>query len=755
MTKKIIITGVVQGVGFRPFIYNIANSLHLKGNVSNTSEGVIIYVNIDNESKLKKFIDEIRGKKPPNSKIDEIKIEDYKDLKFDKFEIITSSITFKNTAKIPADLAICKDCIDDISNPLNKRYLYPFTNCTNCGPRFTITEKIPYDRKNTSMKHFKMCKSCNEEYHNPSDRRFHAQPNACNICGPEVWVIFKNKKIIGIDAIDFIAERIIKGDVVVIKGLGGFHMACDAFNKGSVKKIRMIKKREFKPLAIMVEDFYDIEEFVYIDNSEIDILKSSVAPIVMLRKKDKRVFEYVAPGLDCVGVMIAYTPLHKILFLRLKSKGFKNPLVMTSGNFKDEPIIKDNDEAYKSFKELSILYHNRDIVNRIDDSVGFIDINKTFRVIRRARGYVPDTIRISKSSSKEMFAVGGDLKNSFAFLRGCDVFMSQYIGDLDNINNINYYKDTFINIKKLYGFKPEVMILDMHPLYRSSQIALEFGIKKRIYVQHHVAHIYSVMAEYGFDNDVIGVSFDGTGYGIDGKIWGGEVFVVKNEKIFRAAKIEDFFIIGGDSSVKDIWKSFISIFCGKNEFIKKVLKGKVKKNHIEIVDSSIKKKINGIYTSSCGRLFDAISVIVSGRVKADFEAEGPMRMESLIRYDINDYYKFKIEKSDGKYIMRFSNFLDDIILDYYNLNDNIATKFHNSIINLIFDIVVLLSKEYSIKRVVLSGGVFQNRYILNNVFARLQSSSLDVYSNINVPVNDGGIALGQLYFTVCGHEFIG
>ncbi|MCX7905369.1 MAG: carbamoyltransferase HypF [Elusimicrobiales bacterium] len=755
MTKKIIITGTVQGVGFRPFIYNLAKSLNLKGTVSNTSQGVLIYVNVSNDEELRNFIKNINEKKPVNSKIDNIYIENVKNKVFNDFEIIISKNSSKKSALIPPDLAICKDCVSDIVDKSNRRYLYPFTNCTNCGPRFSITEKIPYDRKNTSMGIFRMCGKCLDEYNDPNNRRFHAQPNACPVCGPEVWVVWKGKKVNGIKAIDFIVEKVVEGEVVLIKGLGGFHIACDAFNYKSVEKVRKIKKREFKPFAVMFGDLFEIDKYLELNSQESEILTSSVSPIVMLKKKDYKNFEYVSPKLDCVGVMIPYTPLHLIIFKKLREKGFFNPLVMTSGNFKDEPIITDNEEALSKFNKLAVLCHDREIINRVDDSIGFVDETNIFRLIRRSRGYVPSPIKLSYSCNKEVFACGGDLKNSFAFLRGEDVFLSQYIGDLDTQENAVYYKNTFNNIKKLYDFKPTVMICDMHPLYRSSFIASNnFNIAKKIYVQHHIAHIYSVMAEYNLYDNLIGISFDGTGYGMDGNIWGGEFFILKNKKITRISHLENFFIFGGDSSIKDIWKSFVSVFSDREDFIFRVLKGKVNEEKIKLVLKSLNKKINGFYSSSCGRLFDAFSVVVTGKTYSDFEAEGPMRMETFLIKDLLESYKFSIEKYNGKYILRYSNFLDEVIYDYEYYREKISTKFHNSIINVIVDMCNILRKEYSINNVVLSGGVFQNRYILNGVIKNLSIFGFKVYSNRLVPLNDGGISLGQIYWSICNHSFI-
>lgn len=753
MTKKIVITGVVQGVGFRPFVYRIAKELSINGIVSNTSEGVVIKANFYNEEHLSKFIEKLQKEKPSNSKIYSIKIYDEKKTDFNDFVIVESRLSSEKLARIPSDLSICNECISDILDKNNRRYLYPFTNCTNCGPRFTITEKIPYDRKNTSMKVFKMCELCSEEYNNPLDRRFHAQPNACPVCGPQVWVVYKNKKIKGMRSLYFLADRIIKGDVVLIKGIGGFHMACDAFNPKSVEKLREIKKREFKPLAVMVDDLKDIEDFVNLKKEEIDILKSPIAPIVMIEKKDNSYFDKPAPLLDNVGVMIAYSPLHRVLFKILKEKGFKNPLVMTSGNFKDEPIIISNDEAIKKFDKLAILCHDREIINRVDDSVGFVDISGNFRLIRRARGYVPNSIRIDLKTDKDLFACGGDIKNVFAFARGDEVFLSQYIGDLDNPENAKYFVESFYKIKKLYDFKPRLVLCDLHPNYVSREISKVFRIKKTVLVQHHVAHVYSVLAENSINGDVLAFAFDGTGYGSDGKIWGGEIFVVKKGVIYRVGHLEEFFISGGDLSIKEVWRIFVSIFLKRKDFILKVLENKVDRRKVEIIIKLCEGKVNGFYTTSFGRLFDAVAVASLGLTKIDFEAEAPMKMESMIIKGESSAYRFGVFKRDGRYLLSFSNFIDELVSDFYDSRDIISTKFHNGVINGIVEISNMLRKEEGIRNVVLCGGVFQNRYILNKLIEKL-SLDFNVYLNRETSINDGCISLGQIYHYLRGDKFV-
>jgi len=743
-TIKIKISGVVQGVGFRPFVYRVAKKLNLNGSVSNTSEGVIIYINAD-EKKLNDFINIIKSEKPSNSIIKSIKIEYVEQREFNDFIIEKSLEGKSNDALIPVDLKICDDCIKDIFDFKGRRFLYPFTNCTNCGPRFSIIKKIPYDRKYTTMKKFKMCVDCKKEYENPLDRRFHAQPNACIKCGPKVWVVTFNGNIKEKDCFEYIAKRLISGNIVAIKGLGGFHLACDAFNLSSVKKLREFKKRDFKPFAIMVDEIDDIKDYVYISKKEIELLYSFSSPIVMLRKKNDDVFEYVSPMLDNVGVMIAYTPLHKILFYFLKKYNFKNPIVMTSGNLKDEPIVKDNDVALKVFKNFDIVLHNRDIYNRVDDSVVFVDDYENLRFIRRARGYVPSPIEVDVKINKTIFACGGDIKNHFSFYRDGFVFLSQYIGDLENSQNREFFIESYKSMKKLFKFSPEVCLIDKHPGYFSSEIGRKL-FKKTISIQHHIAHIFSVMAENNLKDNVIGIAFDGTGFGDDGKIWGGEFFVVKDGEVKRVCHFKYFPLVGGDYSIKEVYRCFISFFANEKDFVYDVLYRKIDREKIDANFLMIKKNINTFYTSSVGRIFDAVGSLVLGETKSFFEGQIAMKLEHLAHKNpTDDFYDFDIYLENGIYIIDLYKMIFEIRNDFEKGNKKIIpSKFHNTIVFIIKKMIYILSKEYKIKNVCFSGGVFQNRYIVNMVQKTL--TNYQVFLNSKTPSNDGCISLGQIYY---------
>jgi len=747
-TRKIVINGIVQGVGFRPFIYNLAKKYSLNGFVSNTSEGVIIETNASDDI-FNEFLNDIKLKKPPQSEISSIKISDTEEKNFDDFKIIKSISNDLVTTSIPADLAICSDCINDIFDSSNRRYLYPFTNCTNCGPRFSIIKKIPYDRKWTTMSSFDMCDECAEEYSDPLNRRFHAQPNACPRCGPRVWS-FKNKKLIYDDeAINFIVDEIISNRVVLIKGIGGFHIAANPFDENAVKELRKIKSRDFKPFAIMVSNIDSIKNYVFISDSEMNLISSPKAPIVMLKKKNRKIFELVAPSLDSVGVMIAYTPLHRIIFKKLEDRGFKNPLVMTSANFKDEPLVKDNSAAKKLFSNYPVLYHNRDIHNRIDDSVLMVDRFNNIRITRRARGYVPNSINVNSDFKDHIFAAGADMKNCFAFYRHGEVIISQHIGDLEMVENRNFYIKSYKNFKKLFNFLPFVAVADMHPGYYSKQITEGFNFKKIFYVQHHISHIYSVMAENNIDDDIIGVAFDGVGYGLDGNIWGGEFFVIKNRDVKRAAGFNYFKLPGGDLCSSEIWRSFLSIFSSNRGFVKSFLKDRVDPKNVDIVFNMMDKNINSPLSSSVGRIFDAVSVLVTGSVISNFEAEGPMKIEALAYKKVKGFYDFDINENGGFYSILIDRAVDEMIYDYKNGRaDEISARFHRGIVKLIKKICIKLSDENKIKNVAISGGVFQNKFLINLIQEEFRKSGLNIYLNSAVPSNDGGISLGQIYYYI-------
>ena len=744
--KKIIIKGIVQGVGFRPFVWKLAKSNNIKGAVKNTTEGVIIEA-YGEESDLKKFIYELKRKKPKASRIDYFDVLNSKEKKFSDFKIEKSSLSKKTGALIPADLAICDKCVKDIENTKNRRYEYPFTNCTDCGPRFTIVEKVPYDRPFTTMKKFKMCDDCFEEYNDPQDRRFHAQPNACPICGPEVFLWEKGKITFRSNqAIEKLCSYLIKGKIAVIKGLGGFHIACDSMNHFAIAKLRKFKDRPFKPFAVMCDDLKYLDNYLYISRKERELLYSSKAPIVRLKKKNISFFDEVSPNLDSLGVMIPYTPLHKIIFKKLREKNFIRPLIMTSANLRDEPIVKDNEEAIEIFKQMDcILLHNRDIHNRIDDSLSFIDGLGNERIIRRARGYVPESFSLAKKSDKEIFAVGADIKNSFSIFRRNELYLSQYIGDLDDLLNLKFLKETYLKMKKLLSINPKIALADLHPLYRSSQFAKETGLKT-FFIQHHIAHFFSVMAEYSIKEDAIGVIFDGTGYGLDGNIWGGEFFIYNKGEVCRKAKLKYFLMPGGEICVNEPYRLVLSL--DSNLEITKNIFPSIAGEKRKIINKMLVNKLNCSTTSSMGRLFDAFSSLILNKPFSTYEAQLPMELESAFRIFKTDGYNFYINKKDSGYEIDYLEAFKEVLADK-KAGKSIALmsyKFHIGVANVVVRMCKIIRDETKINTVCLSGGCFQNSVLIEQINEKLKDFNFKVLINSQIPTNDGGISVGQIYY---------
>ena len=555
--KKIIINGVVQGIGFRPFVYKIALKNKVLGFVKNTSQGVIIEAQ-GSKSHIQSFISDLKLLKPSQSVIESFKISGIKIKKEKEFNIIKSEKTSKAQGIIPPDLALCSDCRKEMRNPKDKRHLYPFINCTNCGPRFTIVKDIPYDRPQTTMKKFKMCRICEKEYKNPVDRRFHAQPNACPDCGPTVFSIAGHKKLEGFDALNAAADAIISGGICALQSLGGFHIACSALNKKAVSKIRKYKHRPSKPFALMVSNIKEAKKICFIGKKEEEILLSPSSPVIMLKKRNSN-YNCISPGLSTLGLMISYTPLHEALFQILRSKGFHNPLLMTSGNKRDEPIAKTILHAKDKLKGLInlALFNDRDIHNRIDDSVGFV-MEDVFYLIRRARGYVPSSIKMPVEGKSSVLAFGADLKNTFCVSRGSRAFVSQHIGDLSEIENQDFQTETISKFKKLLSVKPRLIACDAHPNYHSSIRAKKSSVKL-VKVQHHLAHVLSVAAEHQIKKPFMGLALDGTGYGLDGNIWGSEFISVKGGKAERLAHLNYFGLPGGDAAQEEIWRCSLSL----------------------------------------------------------------------------------------------------------------------------------------------------------------------------------------------------
>jgi len=737
-TYLIEIKGLVQGVGFRPFVYRLARQMHLKGWVGNRTDGVVVMLNTSDEE-LHTFLASLQKEAPPASIIDAIDFkitehENFPDFSIKKSETVSGQIT-----GISPDIAVCSDCLADMKTQVNRND-YPFINCTNCGPRFTIIKELPYDREKTTLNEFKMCADCLREYTDLNDRRFHAQPVACMHCGPEYTLATNNEDIRGIQQItDKMAMLINDKKIIAVKGLGGFFIACDAFCEVAVNELRMLKNRESKPFAVMFSTVESLKEFTYVDDTEEKSLLSWKRPIVLLEQK-KMLTTSVNLGFNTIGAMLPYMPIHYLLFEKLNTPA----IVMTSGNFSDEPIITDNNAAIEKFSRRidAVLTYNREIYNRNDDSVVKIIGNKE-RVFRRSRGYVPFPLNLNINVDG-ILATGAELVNCFCIGKENQAILSQHIGDLKNTETYEFYCETIEHFKKLFRFTPSVIVSDKHPDYLSTQYARETKLP-HIQVQHHHAHIASCIAEHKIDEKVIGISLDGTGYGDDCCIWGSEFFICDLETYLRFCHFEYFPMPGGDKVTEEPWRMALSylyqIF--GNDFHKfglPFLKN-IEFKTIELLCNAMDKKINCPLTSGAGRLFDAVAALINLNTHSNFHAEAPMRLESIIIKGISDTYPFSVKNT-----ISFAETIHCIIDDIANRVSPglISAKFHNTVAEAICNAAITAREKYHINKIVLSGGTFQNKYLLEKLELMLTDINFEVYSHIQVPTNDGGIALGQL-----------
>ncbi len=795
---RISARGVVQGVGFRPFVYQLAAKYNLKGWVCNTSEDVKI--EIQGESKdLERFLSELQGNAPPLARIENISVSYHPPAGYKTFEIRPSIAEEGKYQLVSADIATCQACLREIFNPEDRRYHYPFTNCTNCGPRFTIIEDIPYDRPKTTMRSFKMCPECQAEYDNPLDRRFHAQPNACPRCGPRLELLdAKGDRLAGSDAI-VVATRLLREEkIVAIKGLGGFLLACDATNEKAVGLLRQRKRRPFKPLAIMVADMNEAKKHCYISKREERLLTSPQSPVVLMQwRPESTVCQLVAPNLKYLGVMLPYTPLHHIL---LRETGL--PLVMTSGNISEEPIAKDNDEAIRRLSGIAdyFLVHNRDIYARYDDSVTVVERDDV-QLTRRARGYAPYPIHLT-FKARQVLGCGAEMKNYFCLTKDNYAFISQHIGDLENLETLEHFENTLALYKKLFRIEPEIVAYDLHPEYLSTKYALELANQysdiKLVPVQHHHAHIVSCMADNRVEAPVIGVSLDGTGYGSDGHIWGGEFLVADYKGFKRMGHLEYLPLPGGDAAIKKPYRiatgyllkllgeeiissnptchsdPFASCHSERSEESRdpspslrsgfRVTSKRPREDsigpelaflkqidavEIEFIKRQIQAGLNSPLTSSMGRLFDAVSALIGIRGEIDYEGQAAVELE-MIAYDDkgkagNKGYPYSIIEHDGISIVQLKELLSAIVKDLYQgvSKATISAKFHNTIAQMVCEMCQLIAERTGINQVALSGGVFQNRLLLRKVVSSLESANFSVLTHKQVPCNDGGISLGQ------------
>lgn len=766
-TFSIKISGIVQGVGFRPFIYRLARHHGLSGTVNNTTEGVIALINTPDKKTAEKFSSDIKLQKPSAAIIESIKIEEvpFHDLK--DFKIGKSIKTEERFQLVSPDIATCSLCAADIrNNEDTRRHDYPFTNCTNCGPRFTIIKEMPYDRPNTTMHKFQMCKDCSAEYDDPENRRFHAQPNACKKCGPKLFLIDRNGiKVDSGNVLLTFSELLRQGKIIALKSLGGFQIACNALSDNTVIELRKRKKRPVKPFAIMIKDIDSIKKSYKVGAKEIESLISPRAPIVLLEKNMENypVSCYVSLYNRYEGVMLPYTPMHHLIFDHTDI-----PLIMTSGNISEEPIAAENAEAFEKLKDICdyFLIHDRDIYCRFDDSVIKIFDGREM-VIRRARGYSPYPVKLGKDIGKQViFAAGAHEKNTFCFLVKNYAIVSQHIGDLDDAQSIDFYGSTFNHYRRLFNIKKiYASAYDKHPAYASTRFALKLkNVQTRIEIQHHKAHIASVMAENSIDGNLIGFAWDGTGYGDDGKIWGSEIFVVNRDLNFkRVGHLKEKILPGGEISIKKPYRMAVSYLYhlwkidrnNKDKFYRFLYdmlpfyKNIISNFEIEAIEKQIETGFNSPITTSMGRLFDAVSSVLDCTHVSSFEGEAAIHLEMVTDHKIKEKYPLKIDNSNGIYLIDDYNIFSEVLKDLQKKipKDRISARFHNTLASAILEISNIIRKKSGICRIGLSGGVFQNNYLLKRCFDILKEEGFEVYSNFNVPVNDGGISLGQSYMS--------
>ncbi len=743
--KQIRVKGIVQGVGFRPYVYQLAGRFKLCGHVANTAAGVRIHVE-GPQTDIAAFLASIPAEAPPLAQITDVDAADAPTEGFHRFDIIASRDDSAKSALISPDVAICDDCLQEMLSPRDRRFRYPFINCTNCGPRYTIIDDIPYDRPQTSMASFPMCALCQAEYDDPENRRFHAQPNACPVCGPHVQLLDGSGQASDTkDPIGTVVGLLKQGRIVAIKGLGGFHLAVDAENEPAVARLRQRKHREEKPLAVMAYDGDRIRRFAHLDDEEMVVLASPQRPILLLAKRsDQALAPSVAPHNRYFGVMLPYAPLHYLLL----EKAFA-ALVMTSANLSEEPIAIANHEAVDRLAGVAdaFLVHNRDIYLRCDDSI----VRKTAgvtRFIRRARGYVPTPVFLNHTPLP-VLACGAALKNTVCLTKEDRAFISQHIGDLENLATYGAFRDTIAHLQRILAITPQAIACDLHPDYLSTRYATEQSDLPVIQVQHHHAHIVSAMAENHLDGRVIGLAFDGTGYGPDGTIWGGEVLLAENNRYERAAFLEPLPMPGGAAAIKAPWRMAISyLYQAFGESFRDLdtpFMASVDLKEADILVAMMQQRLNAPLTSSMGRLFDGIAALIGLRSSVAFEGQAAMELEMIAAPEAAAPYDFSWQASDHGLRIPTAPIIQGVVTDIQHglSNAHISRRFHTTLIHLLTDLCSYLHRQTELDRVVLSGGTFQNAILLEELSRSLAKNGFAVYAHRLVPPNDGGISLGQ------------
>ncbi len=733
------IQGVVQGVGYRPYVYNQATLFNVKGWVSNQGSALVLDLE-GGRNNIKEFLKKIIKEPPKLANIEKVQAAPKKLTGYKEFSIINSSSGENEVKFIAGDVATCSECLSDVLDPSNPRYQYAFTNCTSCGPRYSIIKGLPYDRVNTTMKAFEMCPMCEKEYLDPTNRRFHAQPNCCPNCGPILRLLTsKGKNLSSEDPIRDTIAFIKQEKIVAIKGVGGFHLACNAESRETIDILRRRKNRPHKPFAIMVKNIATAKKLAYISKKEEQVLLSNKRPIIILNKKESNILpDTIAPNMKKIGIMLPYTPLHYLLFRQGISF-----LVMTSGNVSGSPIQYENDNAIDYLSNVAdyFLVHNREINIPVEDSVVKVIDDKEV-VVRRARGYVPYAINMKVDN--EIIAFGSEQKNTFCLSKNGYGYLSQYLGDLKDFDAYNTYEKAIDNLTKLLEVTPNIIAFDLHSKLQCLKYS-KYQLKRRIAVQHHHAHMVSCMVEHKLFNPVIGVIFDGTGLGTDGTIWGGEFLVGTRESFERVGHLKYITIQGGDQAIKEPWRAALSYLHSINYDVNKVFKG-VDKEEIHVVRQALEKNMNCFKTSSMGRLFDCVSSLLNICHRITYDAQGAMELENILNSSIKENYEYSIIEKGSIYQIDYDSIILGVLSDREEKIpiDIISAKFHNTIGNATVDLVCKISKEYDIKGVVLSGGVFQNNYLLLYVSKKLKERGLVVHYNHQIPTNDSGISVGQL-----------
>jgi len=746
--RRILVAGIVQGVGFRPFVWRLAGRYGLDGFIRNTASGVLIEVE-GRADCLDAFCEAMRSERPPLARITRVESELIVPVGDGSGFVISGSVDGEAMETlIPPDIAICDDCLEDLGEPGNRRYRYPFTNCTNCGPRYTIVERIPYDRPFTTMKGFDLCPDCRQEYDNPGDRRFHAQPNACPVCGPRVTLCDPaGRDSEAPDAIAAARSLLSCGSILALKGIGGFHLAVDASNDGAVRRLRQRKGREEKPFAVMVRDIVIARSLCTISEDEAAALTSPEAPIVLLRKNEGMALApSIAPGNDRLGVMLPYSPLHWLLL-----HDGPEVLVMTSANLSEEPLACDNAEALDRLGGIAdhFLMHDRPIALRCDDSVA-MQIAGRMRMVRRSRGYVPAPIFL-KEGGETVIGTGGELKNTLCLMKGPEAILSQHIGDMKNYEAYRHFDAVAAHLQDIFRTEATLVVHDLHPSYLTTQWALTRKVPI-LGVQHHHAHLASCLAENRYEGPAIGIMLDGSGYGTDGTVWGGEVLVGNAAEAFRFASMESMPLPGGDAAVRHVWRTALGylhrsmassdgLVCGSQLQSDKV---------VELLE----KGTSLAETSSCGRLFDAVASICGVRHEVSYEGQAAVELMQAAGGRVADAgFNYGFEHRQGRWLMLVSPMVREIAAAVRSGADagNISRRFHRTLAGMFSEVVRMAYLETGLKTVALSGGVFQNQLLLETLAHVLEMEGYRVLLHEQVPSNDGGLSLGQASI---GREFL-